>query len=78
MLELLRQFSCRVRERLDFIFNSSFEAVCLFALFGIVVSVLLLHLHVKANPAAIDFNWWTRRAIPIRRLGQQRGIRCGE
>jgi hypothetical protein len=50
MLELLRQFSCRVRERLDFIFNSSFEAVCLFALFGIVVSVLLLHLHVRLIP----------------------------
>jgi len=47
MLELLRQFCCRAEKGLEFIFDSSFEAVCLFALFGIVVSVLLLHLHVR-------------------------------
>ncbi len=47
MLELLRKFCCRAGKGLGFIFDSSFEAVCLFALFGIVVSVLLLHLHVR-------------------------------
>ena len=47
MLELLRQFCCRAGKGLEFIFDSSFEAVCLFALLGIVVSVLLLHLHVR-------------------------------
>jgi len=43
MLELLRQFCCRAGKGLEL----SFEAVCLFALFGIVVSVLLLHWHVR-------------------------------
>jgi hypothetical protein len=47
MLELLRQFCYRAGKGLEFFFDSSFEAVCLFALFGIVVSVLLLHWHVR-------------------------------
>lgn len=51
MLELLRQFCSRAGKGLEFIFDSSFEAVCLFALFGIVVSVLLLHLHVRLSIA---------------------------
>jgi hypothetical protein len=50
MLEPFRRAFCRACKKLTFIFDPSFEAVCLFALLGIVLSALLFDLHARLMP----------------------------
>jgi len=51
MLERLLQVAWLAWKRHEAIFDSSFEAVCLFALLGLVLSALLLDLHVRVAPS---------------------------
>ena len=54
MLELIWRAVYREWKRANLVFDSSFEAMCLFALLGLVLSCLLLDPNVSLMPPSLS------------------------